>query len=82
MTDTKNSKQKLPPEVKDRVIEVSLRQVIWGFTMLIAGSATVAAGIIVLRDYSKYKRQEAIINSAVKLIEIVRLDQKGESSGS
>ncbi len=78
MSETKPSKQKLPPKTEDKVVEVSLKQVIWGFSMLMAGTAVVGTTIIILRDYSKYKRQKAIIDSVVKLIEFVRLDKEGK----
>ena len=77
MSGEKPSKQKLPPNTDDKVIEVSLKQVIWGFSLLMVCTAATAGTIIVLKDYSKYKRQEAVINSVIKLIDLVRLDQKG-----
>ncbi len=78
MSEAKSSKQKLPPKTNDKVVEVSLKQVIWGFSLLLVSTAAVASTVIVLKDYSKYKRQEAIINSVVRIIDIVNV-QKGEN---
>jgi hypothetical protein len=62
------SKQKLPPQTDDHIVEVSLRHVILAFGGLILGSLTVGAGIIFVRDYAKYKRQKAIIDAAQQLL--------------
>jgi hypothetical protein len=62
------SKQKLPPETKDHIVEVSLKHVIIAFGGLVLGSLTVGAGITFVRDYAKYKRQKAIIDAVQQLL--------------
>ena len=62
------AKQKLPPQADDHIVEVSLKHVIVAFGGLILGSLTVGAGIVLVRDYAKYKRQKAIIDAAQQLL--------------
>ena len=62
------SKQKLPPQADDHIVEVSLRHVIMAFGGLVLGSLTVGAGITLVRDYAKYKRQKAIIDAVQQLL--------------
>jgi hypothetical protein len=62
------SKQKLPPQADDHIVEVSLRHVIMAFGGLVLGSLTVGAGIVFIRDYAKYKRQKAIIDALQQLL--------------
>ena len=77
MSEAKASKQNMPPKTDDKVVEVGLKQIFWGFSMIMVGTVVVGTTIIVLRDFSKYKRQKVIIDSVIKLIDLVRLDQKG-----
>jgi hypothetical protein len=62
------SKQKLPPQADDHIVEVSLRHVIMAFGGLVLGSLTVGAGIVFIIDYAKYKRQKAIIDALQQLL--------------
>jgi len=73
------SKQKLPPETKDQIVEVSLRHVIIAFGGLILGSLTVGTGIVFARDYAKYKRQKAIIDAAQQLL--LTIQYGGDNTG-
>jgi len=80
MSEEKKPKSKLPPKTSDKIVEVSLKQVIWGFTVLIAGTVVVGSTIILLKDYSKYKRQKAIIESITELIVTFQNQEKGEQN--
>jgi hypothetical protein len=62
------SKQKLPPQADDHIVEVSLLHVIMAFGGLVLGSLTVGAGIVFIRDYAKYKRQKAIFDAVQQLL--------------
>ena len=66
------SKQKLPPQADDHILEVTLRHVIIAFGGLVLGSLTVGAGIVFMRDYAKYKRQKAIIDAAQQLLSTIQ----------
>ena len=65
-------KQKLPRESEDKVIEVSLRHVILAFSGLVIGSFTVSAGVVILKDYAKYRRQKAIIDAAKEMFTFIK----------
>ena len=71
-------KQKLPRESEDKVIEVSLRHVILVFSGLVVGSFTVASGVVILKDYTKYRRQKAIIEAAKDMFTFIK--QGGDTS--
>jgi hypothetical protein len=65
-------KQKLPRESEDKIIEVSLKHVIFAFSGLVIGSFTVGAGVVLIRDYSKYRRQKAVIDAAKELFTFIK----------
>jgi len=65
-------KQKLPRESEDKIIEVSLRHVVFAFSGLVIGSFTVGAGVVILKDYTKYRRQKAIIDAAKELFTFIK----------
>ena len=62
------TKQNLPPEEKETAIEVSLRHVLVAFGGLIVATFSVGAGIVLVRDYTRYRRQKAIIDAATELL--------------
>jgi len=49
-------KQKLPGESENKIIEASLRHVVIAFSGLLIGSCTVGASVVLIRDYSKFRR--------------------------
>ena len=73
MSEPKTPKNKLPPKTNDQIVEVTLKHVLGGFVLVVVGTATIAGTVIVLKDYSKYKRQEAVITSLSKLIDLVQI---------
>ena len=81
-------KQKLPRESEDKIIEVSLRHVILAFSGLVIGSFTVASGVVILKDYTKYRRQKAIIDAAKEMFTFIKHGgeisewKKAEKTGS
>ncbi len=64
----KQNSNKLPPEVEDKVVEVSLPHTLIAFTVLISATLTIGVAIVFTRDYTRYKRQQALIDSITKLI--------------
>jgi len=62
----------LPIEEIETIVDVDLKHVFFVFGGIVVTSFVVSAGVIVLRDYAKYKRQKAVIESATKLLLIVR----------
>ena len=81
-------KQKLPRESEDKIIEVSLRHVVLAFSGLVIGSFTVGAGVVIVKDYAKYRRQKAVIDAAKELFTFIKhggdtsLCKKTEKTGS
>ena len=69
MTDTKSQ---LPPAVEDKVIDVSLKHVALAFTLAAIGIFVVGTGIIAVKDYSRYRRQTAIIDTINTLIQTIQ----------
>jgi hypothetical protein len=67
-----DEKQKLPRESEDKIIEVSLKHVILAFSGLVIGSFTVGAGVVILKDYTKYRRQKAIIDAAKEMFTFIK----------
>jgi len=65
-------KEKLPRESEDKVIEVSLKHVIFAFSGLAVGSFAVGAGIVLVKDYTKYRRQKAIIEVAKEMFTFIK----------
>ena len=54
---------RLPPKSEDKVIDVSLKHVAFGFAVLLIGTALAGAAVFAIRDYSRYRRQKAIVES-------------------
>jgi len=74
-----SDKQSLPPEEKEAVIEVSLRHVLTAFGGLIVATFSVGAGIVIVRDYTRYKRQKAIIDAATELLLTLQNRERSEN---
>ncbi len=71
-------KAKLPKESEDHVIEVSLRHVILLFGSLALGTLVVGSSLIIVKDYSKTKRQQAFFDGTK---EVLKLISKGDNNG-
>ncbi len=69
-------KAKLPKESEDHVIEVSLRHVILLFGSLALGTLVVGSSLIIVKDYSKTKRQQAFFDNTRELLKLI---QKGDT---
>ena len=70
------TKQKLPMETQDQVVEVSMKHILLSLGGLILSTGIVAASVILVKDYVKYRRQKAIVESAMKVLLIL----KGENN--
>jgi hypothetical protein len=60
-------KEKLPPKTEDQVVEVSLKHVALAFATVLGSTVLVGSTIIAVRDYSRYKRQQAMVDSLKEL---------------
>jgi len=64
-------KEKLPPESENKIIEISLRHVVLAFGGVVIGVLTISTGIVFARDYAKYRRQKAILDSVKQVISTI-----------
>ena len=71
-------KTKLPAEIEDHVIEVSLRHVILLFSSMALGTLFVGATLTIVRDYSKTKRQQAFFENTKELLKLIQKGDKHE----
>ena len=71
-------KAKLPKESEDHVVEVSLRHVIILFCGISIATLVVGTTLIVVKDYSKIKRQQAFFDGTK---EVLKLISKGDNNG-
>ena len=75
MPETKKSR--LPPESEEKVVEVSLKHVIIGFATVVTTAFFVGTGIVLLRDYVRYRRQKSIFDNLARLITVLQTKEKG-----
>ena len=69
MTNQKsNSKKKLPAKPKDKIVEVNLREVIFGFMAVFGTTFILVSGLMYLRDFWRFKRQQALIEGAKEML--------------
>ena len=71
---------KVPAKVApSSIVDVSIKHILIGFTILFAGTTITISGIVVLRDYAKYRRQQALLDGALKMIQTFKI--YGEDNG-
>lgn len=80
MTPSKSNIQKLPAKEKPEVIDVSMKHVIFGFSILFASAFITGTSVIAIRDYSRYRRQKALLDSTMQLINLLKgKDEDGKT---
>ena len=67
-TQKSNSGKKLPAKRKDKIIEVNLKEVIFGFLTLFGTTFLLVSGLMFLRDSWRFKRQQALIEGAKEIL--------------
>ena len=63
-----NSRKKLPAKGKDKIVEVNLKEVIFGFVTVFGTTFIFGAGLMYLRDSWRFKRQKALIEGAKEML--------------
>ena len=63
-----DSKKKLPSKSKDKIIEVNLKEVIFGFVTVFGTTFILVSGLMYLRDSWRFKRQKALIEGAKEML--------------
>ena len=71
---------KVPAKVApSSIVDVSIKHILIGFTILFVGTTVTISGIVILRDFAKYKRQQALLDGALKMIQTFKI--YGEENG-
>ncbi len=74
-----NGKVKVPVQAESKVVEVSLRHVILGVAVVFSGIFITTSGIIFIREHARSKRQQTMLDSALKLVTTLnRKENDGE----
>ena len=69
MTTQKSSaKKKLPAKSKDKIVEVNLKEVIIGFVTVFGTTFILVSGLMYLKDFWRFKRQQALIEGAKEML--------------
>ena len=68
----------IPIEEKETIVDVNLKHVFLAFGGLVVTVVAVSAGVVLIRDYAKFKRQKALIESASKLLLIITQKEGGK----
>ena len=63
------------------IVDVSLKHILISFTALFVGTTITISGIVMLRDYAKYRRQQALLDGALKMIQTFKKQGEGEEIG-
>jgi hypothetical protein len=71
--------QKLPPKTEDHIVDVSISHLLVGFVLLAGGVFGVGVTLIIIRDYSRYKRQKAIIDSSLEIIKTLVKNKENQN---
>lgn len=68
----KSDVKKLPSKEYTEIIDVSMKHVFLGISLVFFGTIITGSSIICIRDYSRYRRQKAILQSTMQLIHIIK----------
>ena len=68
MPNQKSNSKKLPAKPKDKIVEVNLKEVIFGFITLFGTTFILVSGLMYLRDSWRFKRQQALIEGAKEML--------------
>jgi len=71
-----DGKTPLPPEQEEHVVDVSLRHLLLAFGGLTLAAVTVGSTLILVREYTRTRRQQALIDSATKLILTISTERR------
>jgi hypothetical protein len=75
-----NSNVKVPPmAAPSNTVDVSLKHILIGFAVLFTGTAITFSGVVMLRDFAKYKRQKALLGGAMELVKLFK-EQGGNNA--
>ncbi len=74
--------ERLPRKLEDNVVDISIGHVILAFATLAGTLTTVGLAIVFARDYARYRRQKAILETATDLIKTITDRKQGDTEWS
>ena len=66
------AKQKLPHQPDDHVVELSMKHIIAAFGGLVVSLSLAGTSIVLVRDYVRYKRQQAYLKSLTDVLILLK----------
>jgi hypothetical protein len=79
---TSSNNVKVPAKAApSSTVDVSFKHILIGFTALFVSTTITISGIVMLRDFAKYKRQQALLDGALKMIQTFKIQGEGEEIG-
>ena len=66
-----NSRIKVPAQSESSIVDVSMKHLLLGFGIIIMGVFVTSTGIILVREQARYKRQQAMLDSALLLVKTI-----------
>ncbi|MBT3897017.1 MAG: hypothetical protein HOF29_13215 [Candidatus Marinimicrobia bacterium] len=67
-----NSCVKVPAQSESSIVDVSMKHLLLGFGIIIMGVFVTSTGIILIREQARYKRQQAMLDSALMLVKTIK----------
>ena len=67
-----NSRIKVPAQSESSIVDVSMKHLLLGFGIIIMGVFVTSTGIILIREQARYKRQQAMLDSALMLVKTIK----------
>lgn len=70
MTQNQKRNAKLPAKpTEGKIVEISVKEATIGFLVFVGSIFVVGSSFIIIKEYSKSRRQKAFMDGAIKIIE-------------
>ena len=70
------SEEELPAEYEDIAIQVEGKHILLGLSFCLLGILTVGGGLIYYREGLQFKRQERLLETVLKVINLFKVEDK------
>ena len=70
------SEEELPAEYEDIAIQVEGKHILLGLSFCLLGILTVGGGLIYYREGLRFKRQERLLETVLKVIDLFKVENK------
>ena len=74
--------EELPPEYKDKPIEVEGKHIFLGLSFCLLGILAVGGGLIYYREGLRFRRQERLLETVLKVIDLFKVEDKAIPSNT